>query len=450
MNSSKANRTFYSILINSGIANITNMTVWFAIIFFAFLETQSVVVTGIISGLYLVSVAVTGFWFGNLVDHYKKKNLMAISTVISAVAYLICLGVYLIAPQGEFKNVSSPYLWTMVVLILTGAISGNIRGIALPPIVTILIPEEKRDKANGLVGTVFGLAFFIVSVFSGLLVGHSGMYLVLIIALIISLVSLTHLYFIKIPENKVVPASHDDEEQKGKLDIRGTFKIINAVPGLFTLILFTTFNNFLGGVFMSLMDAYGLSLVSVEVWGILWGVLSTAFIVGGLIIAKVGLGKNPLRSLFIANIIIWIVSCFFTIQPSIVLLMIGMYIYLTVAPFIEASEHTIIQKVVPVERQGRVFGVAQSIEQAASPITSFLIGPLTQFIFIPFMSEGGKGSEIIGSWFGTGPSRGIALVFIFTGIIGLTVTLLSMRTKFYKSLSSQYARKQNTEKVVQE
>jgi MFS transporter, DHA3 family, multidrug efflux protein len=38
------------------------------------------------------------------------------------------------------------------------------------------------------------------------------------------------------------------------------------VEGLFGLIFFSTFNTFLGGVFMSLMDAYGLSLVSVQVW----------------------------------------------------------------------------------------------------------------------------------------------------------------------------------------
>ena len=113
---------------------------------------------------------------------------------------------------------------------------------------------------------------------------------------------------------------------------------------------------------MSLMDAYGLSLVSVQVWGFMWGFLSTAFIVGGLFIAKKGLGKNPLKSLFIANIIIWSISTVFTIQPSIVLLMIGMFIYLAVVPFIEASEHTIIQKVVSADRQGRVFGIAQSIE----------------------------------------------------------------------------------------
>ena len=45
--------------------------------------------------------------------------------------------------------------------------------------------------------------------------------------------------------------------------------MIRGVPGLPALIVFATFNNFLGGVFMALIDAYGLSLVSVEVWGLL-------------------------------------------------------------------------------------------------------------------------------------------------------------------------------------
>ena len=67
-----------------------------------------------------------------------------------------------------------------------------------------------------------------------------------------------------------------------------------ACPGWLALIAFSTINNFLGGVFMALMDPYGLSLVSVETWGLLWGVLSTGFIVGGLVISRRGLGSRPL------------------------------------------------------------------------------------------------------------------------------------------------------------
>ncbi len=198
------------------------------------------------------------------------------------------------------------------------------------------------------------------------------------------------------------------------MDIRGTLRVIRGIPGLLALILFGCFNNFLAGAFMALMDAYGLSLVSVQVWGLLWGALSALFIVGGLGVAKTGLTKNPLRLLLLVNVVMWSVTILFPLRSSIVFLAIGMAFYMLLGPYAEASEQTLLQKVVPYERQGRVFGFAQSVELAASPLTAFLIGPLTQLIFIPFMTDG-AGADTIGGWFGTGADRGIALVFVLTG-----------------------------------
>ena len=106
-------------------------------------------------------------------------------------------------------------------------------------------------------------------------------------------------------------------------------------------------------------------------------------------------------------------------------------------PYAEAAEHTTLQKVVPFERQGRIFGFAQSVEQAASPLTAFLIGPLAQFFFIPFMTTG-AGAAAIGSWFGTGPDRGIALVFTVAGALGLLMTIVAFNSKYYRQLSARY------------
>ena len=47
-------------------------------------------------------------------------------------------------------------------------------------------------------------------------------------------------------------------------------------------------------------------------------------------------------------------------------------------------------------------------------------------------------ARTIGSWFGTGSDRGIALVFVLTGVIGLIVTALALRTRFYAQLSERY------------
>ena len=114
--------------------------------------------------------------------------------------------------------------------------------------------------------------------------------------------------------------------------------------------------------------------------------------------------------------------------------------YLAVVPFIEASEHTVFQKLVPPERQGRVFGFAQSVEQMASPLTAFAIGPIAQFVFIPFMTTG-SGVELIGQWFGTGADRGIALVFTLAGVIGLFTTIFAKKSNFYNQLSREYLAK---------
>ena len=56
-------------------------------------------------------------------------------------------------------------------VILVGGVVESLRNIALSTTVTLLVPEDGRDKANGLVGTVQGIAFMITSVFSGLSVG---------------------------------------------------------------------------------------------------------------------------------------------------------------------------------------------------------------------------------------------------------------------------------------
>jgi DHA3 family multidrug efflux protein-like MFS transporter len=141
----------------------------------------------------------------------------------------------------------------------------------------------------------------------------------------------------------------------------------------------------------SVADGCRLLLVSVQVWGILWGFLSLGFIIGGLAVARKGLGKNPQRMLFLANLVMWTICVFFTVQSSIVLLTAGMFLWLCLIPVVEAAEQTILQKVVPVERQGRVFGFAQSVEQAATPITAFLIGPIAQ-LTLPFMTNVAGGS----------------------------------------------------------
>ena len=436
---------FHRILANTLLANITNYTAWFAITFWVFLETGSVFATGMIAGIFLTFTGLLGIWLGALVDHHGKIAVMAGSSLVSLVFFSLSLGLMQLVPEGAFADPYGVWLWVLVLLVMGGVIAGNIRGIALPTIVTLMIPEDGRDKANGLVGMVSGIGFLVTSAVSGFLVAWGGMELTLIVCVVATLLALIDIRLVPFAEPAPVAqgeaAGADTSTSASRIDLRGTLKVVAGVPGLFALILFAMFNNFLGGIFMALLDAYGLSLVSVEVWGLTFAVLSSAFILGGIAVTKFGLGKNPVRTLLLVNVVVWAGASVFTIQASFGLLVAGCFLWMALGPVAEAAEQTTLQKVVPLERQGRVFGFAQSMEQAASPLTAFLIGPLTQFVVIPFMTDG-AGARSIGGWFGTGPDRGIALVFTVAGIVGVLVSIAALRSRSYRLLSERYLKGQ--------
>lgn len=423
---------FYHILGNNLIAGVTNNLVWFALTFWVYLETHSVLATSWIAGFFAIAGLLGGFIFGPIVDHERKKSAMMHSSIISLIAYTIGVGIYLSFPTAIFSEPFSPQLWSLIVVLMVGVVANNLRVIAQSTIVTMLF-SENRDKANGLVGATMGISFALTSVLSGLLIGFFGMGVTLVMCIIMTVIAMLHLSLITLPEPDIV---HLEDKPKS-IDFRGTYLLILAIPGLFGIIIFNTFNNFLGGVFMALMDAYGLSLVSVKVWGVLWGIMSLAMIGGSLYVTKYGVGNHPLKRIMLLNIIMWATCIIFPLQASIYLLAIGMFTWMALSPMIEAAEQTVLQAVVPFERQGRVFGFAQSIESMATPITTFLIGPIAQWVFIPFMTTG-AGVAFIGDWFGTGADRGMALIFILAGILGILATIIAWRSRAYHYLTSHY------------
>ena len=137
------------------------------------------------------------------------------------------------------------------------------------------------------------------------------------------------------------------------------------------------------------------------------------------------------------NVVMWIVCIFFTSISSIVLTTIWLFMFMALHPYIEASEQTILQKVVPYNRQWRVFWFSQSVEQIASPLTAFFIWPVTELIVVPFMSSE-NWINIFWTWFWISQDRAIALVFSIAWLIGLIITLLAFLSKSYRNLSNEY------------
>ncbi|MFC4555553.1 MFS transporter [Georgenia faecalis] len=428
-------RTFGHVLVNTAVANVTTSYLWWALTFWAYLETRSVLATGLVGGAYMLFVSFSSIFFGTVVDHHRKLVVMRLSTTLTFLAFSVATAMFLLLPEATITDLGAPWFWTFGVVILAGAVIEHMRNIALSTTVTMLVPDDRRAKANGLVGTVQGIGFIVTSVFSGLSVGLLGMGATLLIALGLTAATFLHLLTIRFPEDRAVAAPA--ENALASIDLRGSIRVIRAASGLFALIIFSTFNNLITGVQIALMDAYGLEIFSVEGWGLVFAFASTGFIIGGALIARFGLGADPMRTMLLVVAGMGVVGAGFTVRESGILLVSGLFLFFALVPAVEAAEQTVIQRVVPLERQGRVFGFAMAFETAAAPITAFAIAPVAELVVIPYArTEAGR--EALRPFLGDGESRGIALIFVISSLVMVAAALIAFRTPVYRALSQTY------------
>ncbi|GAA2182213.1 multidrug efflux MFS transporter Cmr [Leucobacter tardus] len=425
-------RTFLHLVVNTAVANLTSNFLWFALTFWVYLETQSILATGILGGGYMMIIALSSMLFGSIVDRHRKLIAMRASAWASLTAFLIACTIFFTVPADALLSLTGPWFWVFTLVILIGCVVEMLRNLALSTTVTLLVPPDRHANANGLVGTVQGIAFIATSVFSGLSIGQLGMAWTIVIATVCTAIPLVHLHLIRVAE----PEIQVDPDRRA-VDFRGGFLAALAVPGLLALIVFTTFNNLTGGVFMALLDPYGLTVFSVEAWGIFFGIASVGFVLGGAIVAKFGLGKNPIRTMLILVAATGVIGSVFTIRDAGWLFVAGIALFMMIMPAIEAAEQTVIQRVVPFDHQGRVFGFAMTFEAAMAPIASFIIAPIAEFGVVPYM-ETSEGRERWEGLLGTGDARGIALIFCFTGLVSIALAAGASLTRAYRRVSRSF------------
>ena len=114
-------RRFYAALGNTLVASVINNFVWFAVTFWVFLQTRSVVATSIMAGVFTLTIALSEFFLGSIVDRYPKKTAMMLSSFVSTILYCLAALVYIFAPAGRMADPADlGHLWAFIVLTWSG------------------------------------------------------------------------------------------------------------------------------------------------------------------------------------------------------------------------------------------------------------------------------------------------------------------------------------------
>ena len=87
--------SFMRLLANTLVTGVTSSFVWFALTFWVYLETRSVVATAVVGAAFSLSAAVVGPAYGTYVDAHRKHQAMVLSTAVSAVCFSIATVMFL-------------------------------------------------------------------------------------------------------------------------------------------------------------------------------------------------------------------------------------------------------------------------------------------------------------------------------------------------------------------
>src|SRR3954453_16750219 len=90
-----ADRAFRRLLGNSLLSGVTSSFLWFALTFWVYLETKSVVATGIVGGAFGLAGAIIGPALGTYGAPQRKHGAMMLPTTVPALCFGLAAVVYL-------------------------------------------------------------------------------------------------------------------------------------------------------------------------------------------------------------------------------------------------------------------------------------------------------------------------------------------------------------------
>jgi MFS family permease len=364
---------------------------------------------------FLPLIALSPF-AGALIDRSNRKLMMMLSDLGSACATLLVLGLYL---GGSLQ------IWH---LYLAAVISGTFQAFQWPAFsaaISTMVPKEHYARANGMMALSESVAGIGAPVLAAVLYGPLGVGGLLAIDLASFLAALGALWVVKVPQPKPSAAGLEGRGSLLQEAIYG-FRYIFARPSLLglqtTFLLLNLFATFGQAVLPAMIlsrtandpAALGIVRTAAGIGGVLGGLLLSIWggprrkvhgVLGGMVLSSLsggllmGLGQG---------VATWALASF---------------IALLSIPILNGSNQAIWQAKVPPDVQGKVFSARRMIAWIANPLAMLLAGPVADKLMTPAMMPGGALVGTFGGLVGTGPGAGIALMLVFTGILGALVGL---------------------------
>jgi hypothetical protein len=138
---------------------------------------------------------------------------------------------------------------------------------------------------------------------------------------------------------------------------------------------------------------------------------------GSLSLSAWGGPKRRLRGLLVFELFSALGFCLMGSFPLLGLVAVAAFLAHFTLAFVSGLSESIWQARVDKALQGRVFSIKQAAVKAATLLAYLSAAALADRVMEPLLHPGGPLAQSLGPWFGVGPGRGIALLFLIIGVV---------------------------------
>ena len=380
-------------------------------------------------------LAVTGFApvvifspvAGALVDRWNRKFVMMISDLAAG---LTTVAVLLLLASGRLE------VWHLYVTNFLAGVGGAFQFPAYSAAITMMVPKEQYGRANGIVAMAGPASNILSPIFAAALLGPIGLKGIMLIDIISFTAAIGTLLFVVIPQPKRSTEGEQARSSLAKESMFG-FKYIFTRPSLLGLQLMFFYINLVGSIGFTLQTPMILTFTgnNEDALAAVMSVGAFGGLLGGILLSAWGGPKRRIHGVlggmalvgFFYQLLMALGHRLGTTLDWVILGSSGAVLFWSIAnfatPFIitilNGSNQAIWQAKVPPDLQGRVFAARRWIAQITAPVGMLLAGPLADQITEPAMSGGTAFSQLFGPIVGTGPGTGMAVIYLFTGVLGI-------------------------------
>lgn len=404
--------TFYILLLTQVISLVGSRMTAVALGIWVFSETHRSTPLLLASFFAELPGMLAGGLAGVLVDRWNRRWVLVLADAGQAAGTVFLLWS---VTSGAFQ------VWHLYLVSFIQGCFATFQGPAENAIVTLLVPEAHRERANGIRQMVFPFANVLAPALAGLIYVWRGVTGVIAVDLASFFLAVVIVSLTRIPQPR---PTTEGSLGRGSLlgELNGAWQFLRGRRPLLYFLLYIVFTYFMLNGPLELAIPY-LMLVSGDerLLGVVLSLMSLGAFSGGLLVTVAGRLRPRMAYILGGMMLAGAMFLVYGTTRSPWVLGACLFILLVPLPVVGALGNTIQQAKVPADLQGRVFALAEQGNMLGSTTSFLLTGYLVDHVLEPAVGE--LGWEAVGWLVGNTPGSGIGLVEVITGLIILAVTL---------------------------